>query len=290
MSVPVNMLKPEQRFWYAQLVVAAILADGEIDASEVEFLRGVIGMIKEPVARQALMGHIEAKSPPPVQEPPSSIPDQILAAIFTELILICISDVDFADEERAFLDEVAGVMGFTAAYHKMLLAWLDEGLRWKRAQSELLPPASGFTIGQVPIDQFSAEQRFWYAQLMITCIMLDGKLDQMELEFMKMAIGFVPEKADKLKLMSYVKNKMSPPLVPPPDFPREILVLIFLNVIQIVSADESISYTEQTFLKELADHCGFEADLLARLLSWCNQGVSWKANKNGLIQRVRRSG
>ncbi|MDT8447435.1 MAG: hypothetical protein RRB13_11140 [bacterium] len=289
MSVPVNLLKPDQRFWYAQLVVAAILADGEIDASEVEFLRGVIGVVKEPVARQALLAHIEAKQPPPVHEPPSAIPDQILAAIFTELILICIADVDFAVEERTFLEEVAGVMSFTPAYLKMLMNWLEDGLRWKRAQSELLPPSSGFTIGQVPIDQFSSEQRYWYAQLLISTIMLDGRLDEMELQFMKMAVGFVQEKPLKMKLMGYVKNKMSPPLSSPPDFPRDLLILIFVNVIQIVSADESISYSEQTMLKELSDLCGFESDLFARLISWCNQGVSWKGNKNGLIQRVRRS-
>ena len=112
MSVPINLLNPDQRYWYAKLVLSAILADGQIDSAEVEFLKQVIGIVKDEKQRQRLMRHIQSKTPPKLQ-PPEGIPDQVLAAIFAELVLICIADVDFDETEEHFLRQVADLMEFT---------------------------------------------------------------------------------------------------------------------------------------------------------------------------------
>ncbi|OGG96743.1 MAG: hypothetical protein A2508_09585 [Candidatus Lambdaproteobacteria bacterium RIFOXYD12_FULL_49_8] len=288
MSVPVNLLKPDQRFWYAKLVLSAILADGEIDSAEVDFLRGVIGVVQAPELKANLMQYVQAKKPPEVNEPPSKIPDQVLAAIFAELILICISDHDFAEEEEAFLRKVADVMLLTEPFYRSMMAWLNEGLSWKKAQAELLPAELGINPGEVPLKDFDSEQKFWYAKLVIITLMLDGQVDEMELSFMKMAISFCEEDHQKKKLMAFVKNRLSPNLEEPYGFSRSQLVAVFVSILQIVTANESMTYKEQTYLKQLSDLCGFDKALFDRLINWATQGMNWKANKNGLIQRVRR--
>ena len=288
MSVPVNLLKPEQRYWYAQLVLAAILADGEIDSAEVEFLKQVIGVVKEDQLRAQLMKHVQSKVPPEIKEPPSHIPDQIMAAIFAELILICICDHDFAEQEEKFLRQVADVMLFTEPFYRTMMNWLNEGLAWKKAEAELLPPGLGITPGEVPITDFDGDQKYWYARLMIITLMLDGKIDEMEVNFMKMAISFCEEASEKKELVGYVKNRLSPTLKEPYGFSKPQLISIFLSVLQIVTADEALTYKEQTYLQQLADMCEFEKPLFDKFIAWTNQGMLWKNNKNSLIQRVRR--
>ncbi|OGG99978.1 MAG: hypothetical protein A2600_11325 [Candidatus Lambdaproteobacteria bacterium RIFOXYD1_FULL_56_27] len=290
MTVPINLLKPDQKYWYARLMVSAILADGEIDKAEVEFLRQVIGVVKEPGQKVALMQLIESKQAPPIEEPPTSIPDQILAAIFVELMMVCIADASFDQTEKNFLLQVAGMMRFTEAYTKSLLAWLEEGLNWKRTQAQLLPPESGLTIGQIPVDRFTDAQKYWYAELIIATILLNGKPDEFEMEMLKMIVNSVETKEEKMRLFGFVKNRLAPHLSPPPDLPQDVLLLVLLNIIQVVTADEAISYKEQTYLGQVADICEIPTPVFSRLMAWANQGIAWKNNKNGLITRVRRTG
>jgi len=288
MSVPVQMLSEPQRLWYGRLVVSAILADGDIDAAEIEFLKEVMGVLKEPASKKEILGFVESKQAPPLVPPPTAIPDQILAAIYIELILVCISDSDFDQSERDFLSEVAQMMDFTDDYRKKLNIWLEEGLEWKHAQQEMLPQGSTVAAGLVPVDQFTGEQKFWYASLMVATILLDKNLDQFEIEFLKMAISFVEEKQEKLRLMGHVKNRMAPIINPPPGLAEDILLAIIFSVVQIVSADESISYREQTYLSNLFEICDIDPSIHAKILAWCHKGVNWKTNKNGLMTRVRR--
>jgi len=103
MSVPVQTLNKEQRVWYANLVISAILADDEISPSEVDFLKQVIVIVSDPEKKKELMQRISLKKKFPLTEPPG-FAKEILAAIFIELSLIMISDLDFADDEKAFFE------------------------------------------------------------------------------------------------------------------------------------------------------------------------------------------
>jgi uncharacterized tellurite resistance protein B-like protein len=111
MSVPVHTLNKEQRVWYANLVISAILADDEISPSEVDFLKQVIVIVSDPEKKKELMARISSKKKSPMTEPPN-VAKEILAAIFIELSLIMISDLDFAEDEKAFLKTVADLFRF----------------------------------------------------------------------------------------------------------------------------------------------------------------------------------
>ena len=69
MTVPVDKLNRHQRQWYVNLVVAAILADHEINVSEVDFLKHIIAVV-EPDDRPQVMKFIETKQAPPLTPPP----------------------------------------------------------------------------------------------------------------------------------------------------------------------------------------------------------------------------
>ncbi len=288
MSVPVNKLNREQKIWYAKFVIGAILADDEISPSEVDFLKQVIGIVDSPVYKKELMQLISVKKRPPLT-PPNDIPKEILAAIFIELILIMISDLDFAEKEKAYLKEVAKLFNFSNSYFSELMQWGEKGLEWKNSQKYLIKKNGNIENFRVPLDKLNPEQKKWYANVLIATIMLDGLVEDTELQFLKAAMSFLDNKKDQQQLVGYVRNKMSPPITDPPGLSEDILLLIFIEVILIVSADESLSYTEQGHLKTIANICGFDSELLDKAVNWCNQGIAWKQNKNPLIAKCKLS-
>lgn len=288
MSVPVHTLSKDQKIWYARFVIGAILADDEISPSEVDFLKQVINIVEDPAEKKELMGLISTKNRPPLT-PPDGISKEVLAAIFIELILIMISDLDFADQEKEYLQEVSDLFNFSNSYFVELMNWGEEGLKWKESQKYLITDDGSVDSFHVPLDKLSSEQKTWYAQILIATIMLDGQVEDTELQFLKAAMSFLDNKRDQQQLVGYVKNKMSPPLQNPPNIQEVILRLVFFEVILIVSADESLSYTEQNFLKSVAQTCGFDDELLNKAVDWCQKGISWKQNKNPLISRCKFS-
>lgn len=288
MSVPVNRLNDEQKIWYARFVIGAILADEEITPSEVDFMKQVISIVSSPEEKKKLMGLISAKKRPPLT-PPEGIAKEILAAIFIELVLIMISDLDFAEQEKVYLKEVSDLFSFTGSYFNEVMQWGQEGLEWKQSQRYLIKKDGNIDNFQVPLSKLNSQQKGWYAKILIATIMLDGLVDETELQFLKAAMSFVDNKKDQQQLVGYVRNKMAPPITKPPNMPEVVLALIFFEVILIVSADEALSYKEQNHLKTIADTCGFSKDFLDKAINWCQEGIKWKQNKNPLISRCKFS-
>jgi uncharacterized protein DUF2225 len=284
MSVPVQSLSRDQKVWYARFVIGAILADDEISPSEVNFMKQVISIVDSPSDKKELMQLISSKKPPPLA-PPKDISKEVLAAIFVELILIMISDLDFADKEKVYLKEVSDLFCFSQHYLAGLMKWGEEGLNWKVSQRFLVTEDGKIDSFHVPLDKLNSEQKKWYAYVLISTIMLDGLVDETELPFLKAAMTLLDSKKDQQQLVGYVRNKMAPPIKKPKGIPEPILLLIFFEIILTVSADESLSYKEKTHLKTIADLCGFSSELFEKSIQWCNQGIEWKKNKNPLIAR-----
>ena len=286
MSVPVHTLNKEQRKWYAQIVIAAILADDEISPSEIDFLKQVIAIVDHPEDKKELMQMISSKKGPKISEPPG-IQKEIMAAIFIELLLIMISDLDFADKEKKFLKKIADLFGLNKAYFTELMHWGEEGLAWKLSQQRLVAGEDENDNFDVPLNKLDPQQKKWYASTLISTIMLDGSIDESEISFLKAAVSFVDSKKDQMELLGYVRNKMAPKMLHPPEFPQNVLIRIFVEVIRIVAADEVMSYAEHSHLKQLSDKCGFSNELFNELLDWCNQGIKWMQNKNPLITNCK---
>ncbi|MDH5560635.1 MAG: DUF2225 domain-containing protein [Deltaproteobacteria bacterium] len=287
MAVPIQNLDEEQKFWYANLVVAAVLADDKIFLSEIEFLKQVIAIITSQEKRSELMEIIDKKKPPQLTAPPPGIPPKILVAIYIELILIIISDYDFADDERKYLKEVADLFNFDEGFYRELMNWCEDGLRWKTDQRELVSSDLQIEGMQIPLKRLNDKQKRWYSQTLVATVMLDGLVDQIEKSFLKMAISFLEDPQDKKQMLAYIGNKISPPMVRPPPMPKQYLMIVLIEVILIISADESLSYREIEYLQKISDNCGFSKEEFNRLMDWCNHGINWKQNKNSLFVKCR---
>ncbi|OGG98802.1 MAG: hypothetical protein A2600_06675 [Candidatus Lambdaproteobacteria bacterium RIFOXYD1_FULL_56_27] len=291
MSVPVNHLNAAQKKWYANLVVAAILADQKIVKSEIEFLKQIISVIDNPADKKALLSQVETKKASPLVPPPPGIPPQTLAAIYLELCLIMISDSEFDQEERDFLAQIARLMNFSDRYINDLNGWMNTGLEWKKRQQNFLPPEVDLDSGPTWLVSLPAPQREWYAQVMISTILLDREVDSMEMEFLKAAISLVADKGKKNLFLGYIKNRFSPNLeAPPQDFNPAKLVRVMVDVILLIALDDKISVNESTHLERLSKLCSISATQFSALMAWCAQRVEWNNNRNPLIGAVKMAG
>ena len=280
MSIPIHNLTTAQKAWYARLVIAAILADNKIDVSETEFLKQVFSNIGEVNDKKQLMNSIATKKAP-ILSAPEGIQTEILAAIYIELILILISDLNFDTKEKYFLKKVSELFNFTDNYFITMIKWAEEGLAWKISQKDLFENTT--ENFQIPIDSLSHKQKIWYANALIASIICDGAVDKEEVAFIKMATSFIKDPKERKNLLAFVRNRVCPPIENIPYIPREILDQIFVESMLIISADENISYKEQVYLKRLAKICGFSNEKHDHLLQWCHRGINWKQTKNNLI-------
>ncbi|MBU2509999.1 hypothetical protein KJ966_01630 [bacterium] len=286
MGVPLHILTQSQRYWYAQMIVAAILADGEITKPETDFIKQILPVLKKPEERIELTNSIANKKSPTIFRPPG-VPPKVLAAVFIELALVMISDIDFADTERDFLAEVAHVFQFQDDYYKELLAWCEEGLDWKNKQLDFVSATKRTDLLQVPVSKLNPIQQRWYAETLISSIMSDQQLDMAEVKFLRMAINLIKDENQRKEVTNLVRRNRTPALSSPPSIPKHYLIRIFIEVMLIISADESLDKKEHDYLKQLASLCEFSDNLFARLIAWCVQGIKWKRAKNPLINRCR---
>ena len=282
MSFPLHALSQAQRYWYAQMVIAAILADNEISQPETEFIKQIAHLVKKPEHKQEILTRIAKKNAPPVHKPIGTH-KEILAAVFMELSLILISDIDFAAEERRFLETVYQTFGFTEAYYHKLLGWCEDGLAWKSEQMKLAMVEDKAESVKVPVNELNPEQQRWYAEALIATIMSDEVLDQAEVKFLRTAISLVEDDQHRQELTDQIRKNKPPKLSEPPEFSHALLVRIFIEVLLIISADESLDDKEEQYLKDLSNLCGFDEALFQRLINWCQDGIKWKQSKNKLI-------
>ena len=286
MSVPFKALTQSQRFWYAEMVIAAILADGEISQPETEFIKDIVRLVKKPEEKQDLMGRLASKRPPPISRPSGVLP-KVLAAVFLELGLVLISDAVFTDEEKRFLAESSKVFRFSDHYFNELMDWCQEGLDWKKEQIQLISSDGKIDNLGVPVASLNDDQLHWYAETLVATIMSDQQLDASEVRFLKMAIDLVKDESYQQRLTEMVRNNTAPPLRPHPGIDENTLRRIFFEVMLIISADESLADEEEVYLQQLAGHCEFAEPLYERMIAWCRQGIKWKETKNPLIERCQ---
>lgn len=277
----------KQKIWFVNFVLAAIQADNRIKLSEFELFHKTIQLIEDKKTQRDLIKMLESDSQPTLT-PPEDISDEDLALIYIELIKIVISDEDLDENEQSFLKKVAELFGFSPTYTNALRLWCEEGLNWKQAHLFLFSPDMDVSSKQLPVHVLNQDQRVWYAKTLISAINSEGIVDEAEIKLLKKALSFVENIDEKKKLLAYIKNKMSPPVTPPPDIPMKIVMRIFMEALYVVSINNSISSHEFTFLRSLAKVCHIPDRILDKSIEWCNQGISWKKSEKPLIKACER--
>lgn len=107
----ISELKTQQRNWFATAMVAMVLADGNIDRAEVEFIVKLTAMIKDEAHVERLKKFIQFQTIPPLGSPPG-IDKKLGMSMIIDLIRVAVSDKDFAPSEKDMIESIGKSMGF----------------------------------------------------------------------------------------------------------------------------------------------------------------------------------
>ena len=108
----ISDLKSHQRNWFATAMVAMILADGNIDRAEVEYVVKLTSIIKDDGTVERLKKFIQYQTIPPLGTP-AGIDKKMGMSMIIDLIRIAVSDQDFAPAEKAMIEKIGKSMGFS---------------------------------------------------------------------------------------------------------------------------------------------------------------------------------
>ena len=107
----ISELNPKSRDWFVTALVAMILADGNIDRAEVDFLVKATSLVKEDAEKERLKKFIQFKTVPPLGAP-VGIERKIAMTMIIDLIRVAVADKDFADKEKDMIREIGHNLSF----------------------------------------------------------------------------------------------------------------------------------------------------------------------------------
>ena len=279
-----KLLTPAQQYWFANLLIHAIWADGKIVLSEFESLQRLIGLFKSLENRTQLMRHLENNQGEPIVLPPD-LDRKLLPQVYLEVLNFSISDWDLAEEERNFLETLSNQFGFAKSFQYTLMQWAEEGLRWQEDQRLLVPREVTLKNPRVPLHQMTDQQKVWYAEVLVSVVMIDGIVDPMEIKLLRTALSFVAEEKEKKRLLAFIKNRMRPSLLsPPPGLEMEVIYLIFFEVLRVMSLNDELANKEMIFIGDYIKACNLPASLEDRTLVWCKRGTTWRQKRKSLAK------
>ncbi|MDT8445471.1 MAG: hypothetical protein RRB13_01085 [bacterium] len=275
-----------QLLWFSRLVVYAIKSDRRISPIEIDYLGRIVQLIEDEEQRSELLDLVDSDQPAPLPQPPDLSP-QTRAAVFTELGALLVADFDFDQAERDFLLVLSGQFRFSSKYAEELMAWCNQGCLWKRIQLSLLGLSGPEDRAPViPVDDFSMEQRLWYAEVCVIAIVIDGRITDEEVAMLRTTLGFVENKVEAENLINYIKIRLRPQVRQPSGISDEALRLIYFEMITHFVLQFQMSDKEQVFIRQLASLSGLNNDLLQKSLNWWKMGLEWRKHSLDLVQQV----
>ncbi|MDH5560534.1 MAG: TerB family tellurite resistance protein [Deltaproteobacteria bacterium] len=141
MNIALDHFTDKQKLWYAYLVASAIKSDKEIDASEIDFMILSLYFLDEE-NKKKIRAYLNSPGiHPGIKKIPEGLDKKQLAAIYTELILIIVSDGKLTSLEKNFLKAVSDIFQFSPGYYHSLIQWAESMWINERKRRELIEQA-----------------------------------------------------------------------------------------------------------------------------------------------------
>ena len=118
-----EILNEQQKTWFAVAVCHAIVADGNIDPSELSYLEQALSFLSSKTQVDSLV---------------QAVKDQKLPKLDIELALITTADDVISTREIDFLMNVGRILGFGREFAKVLIRWASEGIIWRNKMHKII--------------------------------------------------------------------------------------------------------------------------------------------------------
>ena len=107
----ISELNPRAREWFATAMVGMVLADGDIDRSEMDFLLKVIQLVPDMDVVDRLKKFLQFKTIPPIGSP-TGIDRKEGMSMIIDLIRVAVADQDFDKKEKEMVADIGKSLGF----------------------------------------------------------------------------------------------------------------------------------------------------------------------------------
>ncbi len=107
----IRELNPRAREWFATAMVGMVLADGDIDRSEMDFLLKVIQLVPDMDVVDRLKKFLQFKTIPPIGSP-TGIDRKEGMSMIIDLIRVAVADQDFDRKEKEMVADIGKSLGF----------------------------------------------------------------------------------------------------------------------------------------------------------------------------------
>ena len=128
MYVPVKRFNAEQKLWFGRLLVEAIKSDGVVDQIEMNYLLSILQFLS-PEQKTQVTQILKMKGTlPGLQNIPEGLTQEDLGNVYSQLVLVIVSDSKFTVAEHAFLDRVRSWFNFPPEIETSFVNWTDQML------------------------------------------------------------------------------------------------------------------------------------------------------------------
>ena len=138
MQVPLNEFNPEQRLWYAHLIIAAIKSDESVAPQEMSHLIMAMHFLTREEKEEAQITLRMKTTIPGLNKIPGGIDKAMLAAIYSDIVRVVISDGKLTVKEQAFLAQMRDLFHFEIVIDAGLQEWTREMLELEQRRRKLI--------------------------------------------------------------------------------------------------------------------------------------------------------
>lgn len=115
----IDDLEPDVLFWFAKAIAGSVVVDGVVTEKELTFLSKALEFLDDYDKSIVIINAARDKTLPEIEK--INLPKEPAARLYMVLLKILVSDYKITDEEKAFMKEIGGKLGFDSkAISKMM--------------------------------------------------------------------------------------------------------------------------------------------------------------------------
>jgi len=135
--VPIAKLNTEQKKWYIDAIIAALIHEGIKEEKEINLLKMMFESTASREEQIALRNHILLSHRPPIKIPPA-MPEHVILLILMEVIQISLSKGEMSYHAQNHLRLLTDVSRISAESYNKLMDWMNRSLSWKKRELDLI--------------------------------------------------------------------------------------------------------------------------------------------------------
>ena len=136
-----ELLKDEQKQWFAYAICGAITSDGSVAPEELEYLERALAFLPSETEVNNMLKAVKDQKLPELDRLPGATRD-VEVKMFIDLTAVISVDNVLGANEIDYLLHIGRKLGFGREFIRIVIRWASEGIVWKRKMLHLIDTGS----------------------------------------------------------------------------------------------------------------------------------------------------